>query len=464
MNDTLPPKEKLHRQGTRYPPLAAGCPPFDLPPWNRGLNRMQTGRQAIGHCLYGGQTATLWAPVRDLLHITHGPVGCGVYAQANRPATPGPEGLGRFSGLNLCTDFLERDVVFGGEPKLALAIREAARLFPLQRGMTLLSTCPVALIGDDIGSVARRQQERLGTPVVAVHCAGFRRGEGIGDTHATIADTWRDWARPSAAPAARAVTLFCREMDGAWRGIVRLLESIGLDVVARWPGGGSRRSIARLGDSRLVVGIDMEYWVKLLCRRTGQPWLEADFLGPGASAASLRAIAAHFDDGVRAAAEALIASQAGEARARLDACRERLAGRLYLSLAPVRPRDAQAFAEAGIRVGSALQGWPEADGRWRLPERPLRYQEMSPEQVDALLARARPDLLDGLGQDGPLWRRRGYAVLDDQARAELNRTAIGFAGTERLARLLQRLFDSPLRKCIPPWGESGSRPAGPNDP
>ncbi|MBB3103138.1 nitrogenase component 1 [Azomonas macrocytogenes] len=461
MNDIQPLSEKLHRQAIQYPPLAAGCPPLSLPAWNRTLNRIQTGRQAIGNCLYGGQTATFWAPQQDLLQITNGPVGCGVYGHANRPQATGPMGLERFSGLNLGTDFQERDVVFGGERKLARAILEADRLFPLHRGMTLLSTCPIALIGDDLDSVARQQRSALGKPVVPVHCAGFRRGDGIGDTHATLTGTWQSWANPSATAGPYDITLLCREMEGAWRGIVRQLEAIGLNVVARWPAGSDRRQIARLGNSRLTIGIDMEYWSKRLQQQSGQSWIEADFRGPNATAASLRAIAARFDERIAQRTEALIESQAPSAIARLATCRDSLAGRLYFSFAPLQPRDIRVFTEAGIRVGSALQGWVDVDGRWRLPERHLRYQDMAPEQVTALLKQAQPDLLDGLAQDGTFWRRHGYAVLDDHARAELNRATIGFAGTERLVRVLQRLFDSPLRQYLPPWKTERNAPPKP---
>ena len=89
--------------------------------------------------------------------------------------------------------------------------------------------------------------------------AGFRRGDGIGDTHATIAGTWRDWAIPAAPAGACDVTLLCREMKGAWRGIADLLEEIGLRVTARWPANGNTAETARLGNGRLIISVDMEY-------------------------------------------------------------------------------------------------------------------------------------------------------------------------------------------------------------
>lgn len=446
------PHAKLHRQPSDYPPLDPAGHSLSLPAWNYRWNRTQAGRQGAGGCLYGGQMATFWSPLRDLLHLTNGPVGCGVYGHANRPQAGEAPGVASFSGLNLTTDFQERDIVFGGEGKLARALAEASRLFPLHRGLTVLSTCPVALIGDDVGSVARQQGDALGKPVVPVHCAGFRRGDGIGDTHATIAGGWRDWASPAPPASRRQVTLLCREMDGGWRGIVRLLEDIGLCVTARWPAAGSLAQTSRLGHAPLVVSVNMEYWARRLHQQFGQPWVEVDFLGPGATCDSLRTIAAHFDPEIGERVEQLIAEHAPASASLLASGRARLAGKLYFSFAPLLPRDLRTYADFGIRAGSALQGWPDEEGRWQMPDHPLRHQEMHPAQVEALLLRARPDVVDGLGQDGAALRKQAYAIPDERSRQELNRAAIGFAGAPRLLREFLHLFDSPIRRFFPtPW-------------
>ena len=444
--------EKLHRQPSDYPALTPGGEPISLPAWNYAWNRVQAGRLANGGCLYGGQTATFWAPLRDLLHVTNGPVGCGVYAHANRPQPDGLTGIDEFSSLNLCTDFQEKDIVFGGENKLAGAIAEANRLFPLNRGLTLLSTCPVALIGDDIGAVARRGAAVLNKPVVPVHCAGFRRGDGIGDTHATIAGTWRDWAMPAAPAGPREVTLLCREMNGAWRGIASLLEEIGLRVTARWPANGNTAETARLGNGRLIISVDMEYWAKRLQQVFGMPWVDVDFLGPTATRDSLRAIAAHFDAEVGQRVEALITAQAPEAETLVNAARKRLEGRLYFSFGALHPREMRVYNDFGIRVGSALQGWPDKNGHWQMPATLRRYQEMTPNQVEALLQQVQPDWVDGLGQDSAALRKQGYAIFDEQSRAELNRSSIGFKGTARLASVFLKFTHSPVRSLLrAPW-------------
>jgi nitrogenase molybdenum-iron protein alpha/beta subunit len=243
-------------------------------------------------------------------------------------------------------------------------------------------------------------------------------------------------------------------MNGAWRNIERLLVDLGLRVVARWPGGSDQSQVAGLGTGRLVVSVDMEYWARKLEHQFGLPSIEVSFLGPTATRESLRAIAACFDDEIGDKVERMIADQSSRVEALLAASRHRLAGKLYFSFAPLHPRDVRIYADFGIRVGSALQGWPDREGRWHSPERPRRYQEMTPCEVDELLREVRPDVIDGLGQDAAGFRKAGYSIIDDCGRDELSRAAIGFPGVDRLAREFIRLFDSPIRGLgFRPWTE-----------
>ncbi len=42
------------------------------------------------------------------------------------------------------------------------------------RAITICATCPVGLIGDDIGAVAKAAQERHGIQVLAFNCEGYK--------------------------------------------------------------------------------------------------------------------------------------------------------------------------------------------------------------------------------------------------------------------------------------------------
>ena len=94
------PLKKRQRQASDYPQLAPGGAALRLPSWDKMLDRAQIGRMAGGGCLYGGQINAFWAPLRDLLHITNGPVGCGVYVHADRAVSGGAVGVGQAVGCD----------------------------------------------------------------------------------------------------------------------------------------------------------------------------------------------------------------------------------------------------------------------------------------------------------------------------------------------------------------------------
>lgn len=74
----------------------------------------------------------------------------------------GVSGVDSFGTLNFTSDFQERDIVFGGDKKLSKLIEEMELLFPLTKGITIQSECPVGLIGDDIKRGGQRQQQGAG--------------------------------------------------------------------------------------------------------------------------------------------------------------------------------------------------------------------------------------------------------------------------------------------------------------
>lgn len=154
-------------------------------------------------CAYAGSKGVVWGPVKDMIHLSHGPVGCGYYSwSGRRNYYVGITGVNTFVTMQFTSDFQERDVVFGGDKKLAKLLVEASELFPLAKGITIQSECPVGLIGDDIEAVAKRVSKEIGKPVVPVRCEGFRGvSQSLG--HHIANDTVRDWVLPIADKKAK---------------------------------------------------------------------------------------------------------------------------------------------------------------------------------------------------------------------------------------------------------------------
>jgi nitrogenase molybdenum-iron protein alpha chain len=151
------------------------------------------GVMTIRGCAYAGSKGVVWGPIKDMIHISHGPVGCGQYSRAGRRNYyVGTTGINTFGTMNFTSDFQEKDIVFGGDKKLAKIMTEIEQLFPLNKGISIQSECPIGLIGDDIEAVAKQAAKTLEKPVVPVRCEGFRGvSQSLG--HHIANDAVRDW-------------------------------------------------------------------------------------------------------------------------------------------------------------------------------------------------------------------------------------------------------------------------------
>lgn len=151
------------------------------------------GVMTIRGCAYAGSKGVVWGPIKDMIHISHGPVGCGQYSRAGRRNYYiGTTGVNTFVTMNFTSDFQEKDIVFGGDKKLAKLITEVETLFPLHKGISVQSECPIGLIGDDIEAVSKKAAKEIDKPVVPVRCEGFRGvSQSLG--HHIANDSVRDW-------------------------------------------------------------------------------------------------------------------------------------------------------------------------------------------------------------------------------------------------------------------------------
>ncbi|HNO36220.1 MAG TPA: nitrogenase component 1, partial [Nitrospira sp.] len=203
------------------------------------------GVMTIRGCAYAGSKGVVWGPIKDMIHISHGPVGCGQYSRAGRRNYyVGTTGVDTFGTMNFTSDFQEKDIVFGGDKKLAKLIEEIETLFPLHKGISVQSECPIGLIGDDIESVSKKAAVAIEKPVVPVRCEGFRGvSQSLG--HHIANDAIRDWVLDKRDGQAYDSTPYDVAIIGdyniggdAWATRI-ILEEMGLRVVAQWSGDGT---------------------------------------------------------------------------------------------------------------------------------------------------------------------------------------------------------------------------------
>ncbi len=120
-------------------------------------------------CVFCGSRVVLY-PIADALHLVHGPIGCAAYTWDIRGAlSSGPE----LHRLSFSTDLREKDVIFGGENKLYIALSELIEAYH-PKAAFVYSTCIVGIIGDDVEAVCKRVSMEKGIPVLPVHSEGFK--------------------------------------------------------------------------------------------------------------------------------------------------------------------------------------------------------------------------------------------------------------------------------------------------
>ncbi|MDO9306014.1 MAG: nitrogenase component 1, partial [Sulfuricurvum sp.] len=270
-------------------------------------------------CAYAGSKGVVWGPVKDMIHISHGPIGCGQYSRAGRRNYYiGVTGVDTFVTMNFSSDFQENNIVFGGDKKLGKCIDEIEVLFPLNNGITVQSECPIGLIGDDIGAVARVKAKELDKVIVPVNCEGFRGvSQSLG--HHIANDTVRDFifdGKVNVNTSDVETTEYDVAIIGdyniggdAWSSRI-LLEEMGLRVVAQWSGDATLKEMALTPKVKLNLlhcYRSMNYISRHMEKEYGIPWIEYNFFGPSQTIKSLRKIAAFFDESVQKKCEEVIA-------------------------------------------------------------------------------------------------------------------------------------------------------------
>ncbi|WP_108262863.1 nitrogenase molybdenum-iron protein alpha chain [Mangrovicoccus ximenensis] len=369
------------------------------------------GVMTIRGCAYAGSKGVVWGPVKDMVHISHGPVGCGQYSWSQRRNYYiGKTGVDSFVTMQFTTDFQEKDIVFGGDKKLAKTIDEIQELFPLNNGVTIQSECPIGLIGDDIEAVAKQKNKEHGKTMVPVRCEGFRGvSQSLG--HHIANDAVRDWvfdkedseAVKAYEPGQYDVNVIGDYNIGgdAWASRI-LLEEMGLNVVGNWSGDATLAEIERAPKAKLNLihcYRSMNYICRHMEEKYGIEWMEYNFFGPSQIAASLRAIASKFDATIQENAEKVIAKYQPLVDEVIAKYRPRLEGKsVMLYVGGLRPRHVvTAYDDLGMVIAGTGYEFGHGDDYKRtghyVKEGTLIYDDVTGYELEKFIEKIRPDLV-----------------------------------------------------------------------
>jgi nitrogenase molybdenum-iron protein alpha chain len=273
----------------------------DAPPEVGANTRTVPGIITQRGCTYAGCRGVVMGPIYDLLQITHGPVGCGFYAWMTRRnlARP-PKGGTKYMQYCMNTDMQEDQIVFGGEKKLAQAVREAYAIFR-PKAIAILATCPVGLIGDDIHSVARQMKEELGINVMAFSCEGYKGVSQSAGHHIANNGVFKNIVglNDQGDEAEFTMNILGEYNIGgdAWE-IDMLLRKCGIHVTSTLSGDVSYDQVAKAHTVQLNAVMchrSINYIAEMMEKKFGIPWIKANFIGAEATAKTLRKIGRYFD-------------------------------------------------------------------------------------------------------------------------------------------------------------------------
>ncbi|MBK1698999.1 nitrogenase molybdenum-iron protein alpha chain [Rhodovibrio salinarum] len=433
----------------------------------RSNKRSIPGVMTARGCAYAGSKGVVWGPVKDAVHLSHGPVGCGHYSWSQRRNYyTGTTGIDSFVAMQFTSDFQENDIVFGGDKKLDRIIDEVETLFPLNKAVTVQSECPIGLIGDDINAVARRKMKEIHKPVVPVQCEGFRGvSQSLG--HHIANDTIRDWILPEAD--AEGGTDYDVNIIGDYNiggdgwASRRLLEEMGLRVVAMWTGDCTISEIRHTPKVKLNLVHcyrSMNYICEYMEETWGVPWMEFNFFGPTQIAQSLRAIAKNFDATIQANAEKVIANHHAMVEQVIAKYRPRLEGkRVMLYVGGLRPRHmVNAYADLGMEVVATGYEFGHQDDYERtgkyVKDGTLIYDDITGYEMEAFIRRLRPDLVGSGIKEKYAIQKMGVPMRQMHS-WDYSGPYHGYDGFPVFARDMDIAVNSPVQGLIQaPWKQA----------
>jgi nitrogenase molybdenum-cofactor synthesis protein NifE len=230
-------------------------------------------------CAFDGAIIVL-QPIADAAHIVHGPIACCGNSWEGRGSFSSQGNLHR---MGFTTDMSEMDIIYGSCQKLYDAVFHAYHAVS-PKAIFVYATCMSGLIGEDIESVCRSAEKKLGIPVIPVIAPGFVGPKNLGNRIA--GEALLDYVIGSAEPA------FSTDCDinligeyniagDLWL-IEPLLRESGLRVLSRITGDATFEEIRYAHRAKLNVVVCSRALInvaKEMEKRYGIPYIEVSFFG-----------------------------------------------------------------------------------------------------------------------------------------------------------------------------------------
>jgi nitrogenase molybdenum-cofactor synthesis protein NifE len=247
-------------------------------------------------CVFCGSRVVLY-PIADALHLIHGPIGCAAYTWDIRGSlSSGPE----LHRLSFSTDLQERDVVFGGEPKLYRSLLELIDRYN-PKAAFVYSTCIAGVIGDDLEAVCRKVESEKGIQVIPVQAPGFQGSKKDGYKVACDALGMLVGSNNRNLPDYSINILGDFNLAGELWTLLEYYKTMGVHVNATITGDGRVDDIRNAHKAALNVvqcSGSMMYLAKMMEEKYHVPFIRVSYFGIEDMSDALYDVARHFKSGL----------------------------------------------------------------------------------------------------------------------------------------------------------------------
>jgi nitrogenase molybdenum-iron protein alpha chain len=268
-------------------------------------------------CAYCGAKHVIGTPMKDVIHLSHGPIGCTYDTwQTKRYISDNDNFQIKYT---FATDMKEKHIVFGAEKQLKQCIVEAFKACPHIKRMSIYQTCASALIGDDIEAIAQEVMDEMpDVDIFVCNSPGFG-GPSQSGGHHKINIAWINQKVGTVEPDLLSDYVI---------NYVGEFNRMGVQVLATFTGNGRYDDLRAMHKAHLNVlecARSAEYICNELRKRYGTPRLDIDGFGFEPLGSSLRKVGLFF--GIEDRAQAIIDEETARWKPELDWYKARLTGR-----------------------------------------------------------------------------------------------------------------------------------------
>jgi len=407
-------------------------------------------------CVFCGARVVL-NPITDAFHIVHGPIGCASYTWDIRGSLSSGEDGYRNS---YSTDLREKDVIFGGEKKLAAAIDEVMAIHS-PKVIFIYATCIVGIIGDDIDAICRNAEEKYGIRVIPVKSPGFSGTKKTG--YKMACNAIMNLITPVELPEKTVGVNILGDFNlaGEMWIIKNYLRKIGVTVVANITGDAQVDDLKNAPTAQLNLvqcAGSMTYLAKQMEEVFDIPFIKVSFFGVLDTSESLLRIAyAVGDTDTIQKAKAFIEEEKNRVTPLLNKYKKNLEGKkaaIYVGGGFKAISLIRQFSEFGMKtvmVGTQTGSKEDYEMIQHLvDDDAIILDDANPAELESFMKKMGADILVGGVKERPLAYKLGIAFCDHNH--ERKRPLAGYEGTLNFASEINLSMNSPVWETISQGG------------